>query len=85
MCFQPLVEPEICHTDTEPGDQPGGSAKLGEPGKDLVGPVLDRQVGEECKARASCDGDMGQPGVRCTTENLWSTARQSKTVCKTMC
>ena len=80
LCFHPLVEPEICHPDTEPGDETSGSAEAGEPFKGLGGAVIDRQVGEECKARADSDGNMGQPRARCATEDLWSTARHGKTI-----
>ena len=59
LFFHPLVEPEVCHSDTEPGDQTSGSTEAGEPGKDFVETVLNRQVGEECKARAESDGNMG--------------------------
>ena len=80
LCFHPLVEPEICHSDTEPGDQTSGSAEAGKPAKNSVGTAPDRQVGEECKARAESDGDMGQARARCATEYLWSTARDSKSI-----
>ena len=46
LCFHPLVEPEICHSDTEPGDQTSSSGEAGEPAKDFIGIVLDRQVGQ---------------------------------------
>jgi hypothetical protein len=80
LCFHPLVESEICHSDTEPGDQTSSSAKAGEPAKHSVGTALDRQVGEECKERAESDGDMRQARARCATEDPWSTARDSKTI-----
>ena len=59
LCFHPLVEPEICHSDAEPGDQTSSGGEAGEPAKDFVGIVLDRQVSKECKARAESDGNMG--------------------------
>ena len=47
LCFRPLVEPKICHSDTEPGDKTRSSAEAGEPAKDFVGIVRNHQVGEE--------------------------------------
>jgi hypothetical protein len=80
LYFHPLVEPEIYHSDTEPGDQSRCSAEAGEPGKDFIGTALDHQVGEECKARGEPDSNIGQVRARCTTEDLWSTTRDSKPV-----
>jgi hypothetical protein len=85
LCLQSLVEPEIYHSNTEPGDQTSGSREVGEPGKDDTGAAPERHVGEERKARADSDGDVRQSRTRCTTKHLWSTARHSKTVCGTMC
>ena len=36
LCFQPLVEPKICHSDAKPGDHTSGSAEAGKPGKDCI-------------------------------------------------
>jgi hypothetical protein len=59
LCFHSLIEPEICHSDAEPGDQTSGSREVGEPGKDDTGTAPERHVGEERKARADSDGDVG--------------------------
>ena len=57
--FQSLVEPEIYHSDTEPGDQTSGSGEIGEPGKNDTGAVPERHVGEERKGRAGSDSNVG--------------------------
>ena len=80
LYFHSLIESEIYHSNTEPGDQTSSSGEVGEPGKNGTGAVPERHVGEDCKARADSDGDVGQSGTRCTSEDIWSTARHSKTV-----
>ena len=80
LCFQALVEPEVGHADTEPGDQSGSRREVGEPQKDLAGTFLNRKVGEQGKARAERDGDVGQPRTRRATKDLWRTARDSESV-----
>lgn len=80
LYFHAFVEPEVGNSDTEPGNQTGGSSEVGEPGKDNAGTVPKRHVGKECKASAGSNSDMGQSRARRPTENPWSTTRDGKTV-----
>lgn len=78
--FHTLVEPEIGHSDTKPGDETCGSGEVGKPGKDDTGTFADRHVREEGKTRADANSDVGQPGARCATKYFRGTARDRKTV-----
>lgn len=70
LCFHTLVEPEVRHSDTEPGDQSRGSGEVGEPGKGNARTAPERHISEEGKASRDSDGHVGQPRARRATEEL---------------
>jgi len=74
LCLHALVEPQVCHADTEPGNQTRGSGEAGEPSKDGTRTTPERHIGKERKARADPDSNVGQPRTRCATEDLRGTA-----------